>query len=172
MKYIKYKEDFDDDYNFDFDYDFDNNNGMTNQIIFGKKQGYWKYYYRDGKLKECGTYKDDKKYGIWETYYDNGTKSCEQRYVNDLREGYYKSYLFNNLFEEGYFINDERYGLWKIHRTDKVINYNFFNTDLKKKWLKITKQEFKKIDNIISNNYEQRLKEIPKLNPSDEEKYF
>ena len=38
----------------------------------GELEGFWKYYYKDGKLSSNRNYKDGKKDGLWETYYENG----------------------------------------------------------------------------------------------------
>lgn len=38
----------------------------------GRKQGYWKEYYLNGKLKNEGEYLDNQKYNKWKYYYENG----------------------------------------------------------------------------------------------------
>ena len=48
----------------------------------GELEGFWKYYYKDGQLRNKGNYKDGKKDGLWETYYENGqfkTKGITKR---------------------------------------------------------------------------------------------
>ncbi len=34
----------------------------------GDLDGYWEYYYANGKLSSKGNYKDGKAHGLWETY--------------------------------------------------------------------------------------------------------
>ena len=38
----------------------------------GKQEGYWEYYYDNGKLESKGKYINGKKEGYWEWYHSNG----------------------------------------------------------------------------------------------------
>lgn len=50
----------------------------------GLKQGRWKYFYEDGKLKLEGIYRDDKKNGYFKEYDEKGMLINIAKYVNDV----------------------------------------------------------------------------------------
>lgn len=52
----------------------------------GQKQGRWKYFYDDGKLKVEGIYRDDKKNGYFKEYDEKGMLIDIAKYVNDIRQ--------------------------------------------------------------------------------------
>lgn len=52
----------------------------------GLKQGRWKYFYEDGKLKVEGIYRDDKKNGYFKEYDEKGMLIDIAKYVNDIRQ--------------------------------------------------------------------------------------
>ena len=55
----------------------------------GWRQGYWEFYYMDGKLHSKGLYKNGEKEGIWEYYYTDGSLDCKRIFEN----GYYIDYV-------------------------------------------------------------------------------
>jgi antitoxin component YwqK of YwqJK toxin-antitoxin module len=46
--------------------------GFLSDFLFGKKDGPFESYYKNGQLEEKGTYKDGEWDGLWEEYYKNG----------------------------------------------------------------------------------------------------
>lgn len=52
----------------------------------GLRQGKWKYFYPDGKVKLEGTYRDDKRNGYFKTYDDKGMLLEISKYVNDVKQ--------------------------------------------------------------------------------------
>jgi antitoxin component YwqK of YwqJK toxin-antitoxin module len=48
----------------------------------GRKQGYWEYYYENGRIRSKGNYVNGIWEGNWEWYYDNGKISSKASYVN------------------------------------------------------------------------------------------
>lgn len=52
----------------------------------GLKQGRWKYFYDDGKVKLEGIYRDDKRNGYFKEYDDKGMLIDVAKYVNDERQ--------------------------------------------------------------------------------------
>ena len=62
----------------------------------GRKQGYWEYYYKNGKIEKKGHYINNKREGIWTSYYINGLPRAEITYKEDQREGISKGYLNKN----------------------------------------------------------------------------
>lgn len=47
------------------------------------KDGPYKSFYRNGKIEEDGSYKDDRKVGLWRTYYANGQQAEQQVHLPD-----------------------------------------------------------------------------------------
>jgi uncharacterized protein len=52
----------------------------------GLKQGRWKYFYADGKLRLEGTYRDDKRNGYFKEYDEKGMLLDIAKYVNDEKQ--------------------------------------------------------------------------------------
>lgn len=52
----------------------------------GLKQGRWKFFYADGKVKTEGTYRDDKRNGYFKEYDEKGILTDVAKYVNDIRQ--------------------------------------------------------------------------------------
>ena len=38
----------------------------------GKRQGEWTYFYKSGKVKSVGSYKNNRRVGEWNFYHENG----------------------------------------------------------------------------------------------------
>lgn len=74
-------------------------NGLKMEYVKrgGKRDGPYKIYYPNGKIKVKGIYKDDKKDGPSEILYESGNKSSDVMYVNDLKEGSSYDYYDNKL---------------------------------------------------------------------------
>ena len=65
-----------------------------NQIIDGKREGYWIFYYNNGnKRYEC-FYDNDRVNGIYKQYYENGVLEIECFFIKDTKFGMYSK--FNN----------------------------------------------------------------------------
>ncbi|MCB9016950.1 MAG: hypothetical protein H6541_14280 [Lentimicrobiaceae bacterium] len=52
----------------------------------GLKQGTWKFFYADGKVKTEGTYRDDKRNGYFKEYDDKGILTDISKFVNDVKQ--------------------------------------------------------------------------------------
>lgn len=52
----------------------------------GLKQGRWKFFYTDGKVKTEGTFRDDKRNGYFKEYDDKGMLTDIGKFVNDVRQ--------------------------------------------------------------------------------------
>ncbi|MBW6491448.1 MAG: toxin-antitoxin system YwqK family antitoxin [Lentimicrobium sp.] len=52
----------------------------------GLKQGKWKFFYPDGKVKTEGVYRDDKRNGYFKEYDEKGMLTDVSKYVNDIRQ--------------------------------------------------------------------------------------
>lgn len=79
----------------------------------GKPDGYAKIYYRNGKLKEEGRFKQGKKHGDYKRYYENGEVYEEGAFKDDKREGKRRWWDVNGVLEqEGYYKNGVYDGEW------------------------------------------------------------
>lgn len=71
----------------------------------GERDGYWKEYYDDGKLRAEGKYNKDVKEGAWKYYHPNGIAEQEGIYRNGKPEGEWRWYYAGGqtLREENYY---------------------------------------------------------------------
>lgn len=68
----------------------------------GKKHGYWKYLYPDGKLWSEGEYLHGKRHGMSKVYYENGVLRYEGNYENNEKIGLWIFY------DEGGFVLEKK----------------------------------------------------------------
>lgn len=100
----------------------------------GYKTGYWIHNSPDGKVKlEEGNYVDDKKDGVWKAYFPDGKIKHEITYIKGAAKGYAKMYYADGtLREEGtwneicwvgdyryYYPNGQAAYVWKYNRQGK-----------------------------------------------------
>lgn len=52
----------------------------------GMKQGRWKFFYENGKVKTEGTYRDDKRNGYFKEYDEKGNLTDVSKFVNDIKQ--------------------------------------------------------------------------------------
>ena len=62
-----------------------------------QKEGYWKEYFENGKLKSEGYYKNGIKNGYWKNYNQKDKLETEGNYINGLKEGMWKKYWENSV---------------------------------------------------------------------------
>jgi antitoxin component YwqK of YwqJK toxin-antitoxin module len=82
---------------------------------YGLKNGYWKFYYTNGTIKEQGYYQDNYKSGWWQSYDTKGKLIEEASYSRDEISGYIKRYTSGVIFEEGKQFNGRKRGTWKFY---------------------------------------------------------
>ncbi|MBI3520369.1 MAG: hypothetical protein HY062_13585 [Bacteroidetes bacterium] len=94
----------------------------------GLKDGYWKFYFGNGNLKEQGYFQDNTKSGWWQSYDLNNKLLEEASYSRDEISGYVKRYLNGILSEEGKQFNGRRRGAWKFYDSEgnikKITEYD------------------------------------------------
>ncbi len=92
-------------------------NGQHNQVDKeGRRQGHWKVFDGDGKLKFEGNFKDNIPYGEFKYYYPNGTVKAISRIFNDGREARTKTYHPNGmLMAEGKYLNEKKDSIWHYY---------------------------------------------------------
>ena len=113
-------------------------------------------YYENGIIKKFQNYKDNKLYGIYKEYdskgilekvcnykdgklegnckeYYNGRLFYDRNYQNDMLNGKAKEYLLNtngtSSYSEGYYVNDEKQGLWTEYDKDGILHSTQYYTD-------------------------------------------
>jgi uncharacterized protein len=71
----------------------------------GERDGFWKEYYDDGKIRAEGKYNKDVREGAWKFYHENGATEQEGVYVNGKPEGDWRWYYMGGevLREETYY---------------------------------------------------------------------
>lgn len=78
----------------------------------GQKEGHWKEYFPDGKLKATGSYSKDERVGTWKFYYNTGKLEQVGAYVNGEPDSTWKWYYSNgNIMREETFYNGLSDGL-------------------------------------------------------------
>lgn len=79
----------------------------------GQRQGNWKEYYSDGKLKAIGAYTDDKKEGTWKFYYRNGQLEQVGKFTDNQPDSLWRWYYSSGkLLREEHFFNAQPDGLY------------------------------------------------------------
>ncbi len=109
----------------------------------GKKEGPWKYYYNNGKLKSSGSYannlqtgpwkflyenekteqsgvfKNGKYDGVWEWFYVNGNIKLEEEYYDGKEEGASAEYdSTGNIITKGTYFDGQKEGEWIYNAGD------------------------------------------------------
>ncbi len=100
----------------------------------GKLNGFWKYFYTDGKLKKEGSFLRDKEHGTWKAYDQKGSLLFIENYKEGIENGIWKSFYPNGKVKlEGAFVNGKRQGTWKIYNDRGVLERIItFENDLEK----------------------------------------
>jgi uncharacterized protein len=140
------RREFDDDGNITRTYVFRNGKVMAEGILSedGQRQGQWKEYYPDGRIKSIGNYTNDKPTGEWVFYHPNGqieqtgTFNSEglitghwlwyhsngqlhrkEGFVSGVSEGLSEEYDFKgHLISRGEFLKGEKEGNWVYNYGD------------------------------------------------------
>ena len=117
-----------------------NEQGDTNRIVDGKKQGRWIYFGKDkpelgypaeGKVEE-GNYKDNRKEGTWIKYHSDGkTPKLKGEYHNNRPDGAYEKILPNGtVIERGTFSKGKYSGMLERYWPNGQLKYKGnHNTD-------------------------------------------
>lgn len=65
----------------------------------GEKEGFWKEYFPDGKLKAAGNYDKDQKTGLWKYYFNSGQIEQVGTFKNGEPDSTWKWYFSNGKIE-------------------------------------------------------------------------
>ena len=76
--------------------------------------GPWKFWHRNGSVKESGSYAAGKKQGRWESWHSNGQKESERHYKLDQEHGTFSIWKKSGqLRETGAHQDGKKHGIWK-----------------------------------------------------------
>lgn len=91
------------------------------EIIEGRREGRWTYWYQFGQKMEEGQYLANRKTGRWTRWHPNGRIQWISHYQRGKRHGAFAVYLRDgSLAEEGEFVDGKRHGMWtKYYPLDK-----------------------------------------------------
>lgn len=97
--------------------------------ISGGKTGEWKFYTKNGIIKEKGSYEMDRPQGVVTTYYISGITNSEVNYKDGVMEGSARFFYPNGQIKsQGLFVNDKKQGVWEDHYIDGTIKgVNFYH---------------------------------------------
>ncbi|PLX01758.1 MAG: hypothetical protein C0595_13575 [Marinilabiliales bacterium] len=85
----------------------------TGDYASDKKTGNWKYFYPNGKLEQIGKYDMGKADSIWHWYYPDGKLLREENFINGLSDGLMTEYSNDGkIITSGDYIEDKKEGFW------------------------------------------------------------
>jgi len=81
--------------------------------ISDKKNGNWKYYYPSGQLEQMGVYNNSLTDSIWNWYYPDGKLLRKEIFLNGLADGMMTEYdQTGNIITQGDYIEGKEEGFW------------------------------------------------------------
>ncbi len=92
------------------------NNGKIKEsgsYVDNRKSGTWKYYNNNGNIVQTGRFRNGRTDGQWKWYYNNGSILREEEYYFGKRDGNFIEYLKSGeIISEGQYIDNEKNGSW------------------------------------------------------------
>ncbi len=108
---------------------------ITNE---GKKEGIWKYFHNNGKVKSSGSYSNNLEQGKWLYYFENGLKEQEGVFKNGKPNGLWQWFYQNGGIkrEEEYFDGKEE-GLYAEYDTvgQLLVKGSYFDGQKEGEWI-------------------------------------
>ena len=96
----------------------------------GRKEGFWKKYYKSGGIKEVRSYSKGKKTGKYTGFFENGKKSFEYNFKNGEYHGLYQVWNTNGkLLRISNYKNGYEFGNQKIWYANGRIRSNYVIKD-------------------------------------------
>jgi antitoxin component YwqK of YwqJK toxin-antitoxin module len=93
--------------------------GSYSSQKFISRQGYFVYYYGNGKKSSQGNCLNNKYHGPWTAWHENGNLHYEGEYVNNKAQGIWKYYHETGEKKtEGKFLDGNKDGLWNYWHTN------------------------------------------------------
>jgi antitoxin component YwqK of YwqJK toxin-antitoxin module len=85
------------------------------------REGKWNFYFNDGRVEQTGSYKNGKENGLWKWFYNTGEISKEEEFYEGKRDGSYTEYdKLGNILMSGSYIEDEKEGEWNLKINDFI----------------------------------------------------
>ena len=95
----------------------------------------YKSFFKNGKLKKKGDFKNGKKIGKWKQYYLNSGIQTIEDYINELSYQYLFYHTNGNLLVVGQYVDGERNGVWKhFDNKKKLSELNTFDKGVLNGW--------------------------------------
>lgn len=119
---------------------YDNNGIKVGEGIItneGKKEGKWKYYFRNGKVQSAGNYSNNAQTGKWEYYYESGKTEQAGLFKQGKTDGLWQWY-----FPDGKLKREEEYyegkpeGIYVEYDTtgETIVNGKYFDGQKEEEW--------------------------------------
>ena len=90
------------------------------------KEGAWKFYHENGKIEQEGTYYKGKPEGEWHWYYPGGETLRDEVYYNGLPDGQMTEYdADGNVITKGQYIEGQEDGEWYYRNGDNETTGSF-----------------------------------------------
>jgi antitoxin component YwqK of YwqJK toxin-antitoxin module len=97
---------------------------VRGQLLCGERQGYWEYYYENGKLQERDFYELGKADGKYTSYHDNGMIMEEGEYDMGKRVGILRSFHSNgNPRRIIHYEDGKKHGIYQRFNKEGNIDY-------------------------------------------------
>ena len=99
---------------------------MEGEFINGGRAGLWKFYYPGGNVQQQGAYKANKPEGNWTWFYPAGRILREENYKGGKEEGRCVEYDESGaVIAEGNMLAGQREGLWKYRNGQYIAEGNY-----------------------------------------------
>lgn len=90
------------------------------------REGNWLFYFNNGNTEQVGSYRNGKETGIWKWYYSTGELLKEENYFKGKKEGISTEYAKNGeILMDGGYVENEKEGEWKIKINDFTAKGNY-----------------------------------------------
>lgn len=98
----------------------------------GYRQGNWKKFFENGKIRYEGSFKDNKPVGEWKRYHDNGNLQAKIYYSETSDSAVSEIYnLKGKLIASGNFVSEKKEGLWKFFSGTRLVSESNFLQGIK-----------------------------------------
>lgn len=93
----------------------------------GKKTAYWKFYYKNGKIKKEGHFKENLETDYWYFYTKNSLKEKQGHYKKGIKDSWWLFYdNSGNINHKCQFKNNKKNGYCLIYKDNSLIKASKF----------------------------------------------
>lgn len=102
----------------------------------GLKDGAWSFYFANGKVEQKGVYKLDLPTGAWKWFFSTGSAHREEFYTRGKEDGHSVEYdSLGNVISEGDYSGGLKTGVWIINVNDHSEQGEFVDGELNGEWI-------------------------------------